>query len=243
MDCPRKFFYTKILGIDVEDRNWDGANFGTLIHALLEKAVRVAKATGSYPEIEEIREGFTKGLLNARFSNQAQKEKVAKLGMETINNYYPHFSQIPVSRVEDIEFNFYGVEVEGNTIKGMIDRIENNSDGTYSLYDYKTGTPVSANQIDIGGHKEGYFNQLCFYKYAYEKFSGNKVSDVGIIYVENHAKSVYKTLTTEDMQYIENKIKEVYANIKDLKFDPIPEDKQGPCKFCAYKHLCKLDVI
>ena len=45
------------------------------------------------------------------------------------------------------------------------------------------------------------------------------------------------------MQYIENKIKEVYANIKDLKFDPIPEDKQGPCKFCAYKHLCKLDVI
>ena len=243
LDCPRKFFYTKILGIDVEDRVWDGANFGTLIHALLEKAVRVAKTTGSYPEIEEIREGFTKGLLNARFSNQAQKEKVAKLGMETINNYYPHFSQIPVSRVEDIEFNFYGVEVEGNTIKGMIDRIEKNSDGTYSLYDYKTGTPVSANQIDIGGHKEGYFNQLCFYKYAYEKFSGNKVSDVGIIYVENHAKSVYKTLTKEDMQYIENKIKEVYANIKDLKFDPIPEDKQGPCKFCAYKHLCKLDVI
>ena len=125
----------------------------------------------------------------------------------------------------------------------MIDRIEKNSDGTYSLYDYKTGTPVSANQIDICGHKEGYFNQLCFYKYAYEKFSGNKVSDVGIIYVENHAKSVYKTLTKEDMQYIENKIKEVYANIKDLKFDPIPEDKQGPCKFCAYKHLWKLDVI
>ena len=52
-----------------------------------------------------------------------------------------------------------------------------------------------------------------------------------------------RRISRRNMQYIENKIKEVYANIKDLKFDPIPEDKQGPCKFCAYKHLCKLDVI
>ena len=34
-----------------------------------------------------------------------------------------------------------------------------------------------------------------------------------------------------------------YKNIKELKFDPIPEDNTGTCKFCAYKHLCRLDVI
>lgn len=243
LDCPRKFFYTKILAIDIEDKNWDSSNFGTLIHSLLEKAVRTAKVTGKYPAIEEIIDGFNKGLLKARFSNQAQKEKVAKLGIDTINSYYPHFSQLPIDSIEDIEFNFYGVEVDGDTIKGMIDRIEKNKDGTYSLYDYKTGRPVSANQISIGGKKENYFNQLCFYKYAYEKFSGHKVSNVGIIYVEEHARSVYKRLTDEDMKYIEDKIRETYANIKALKFDPIIEDKQDICKFCAYKHLCKLDVI
>ena len=56
---------------------------------------------------------------------------------------------------------------------------------------------------------EHYLNQLRFYKYAYEKYTGNKVSQVGIIYVENHTKSVFKELCSSDMEYIENKIKEV----------------------------------
>ena len=73
--------------------------------------------------------------------------------------------------------------------------------------------------------------------------SGCKVSKVGIIYVENHEKSVNKVLTDDDMLYIENLIKDTYKNIKALKFDPIKEDRQGVCKNCVYKHLCKLDLI
>ena len=45
------------------------------------------------------------------------------------------------------------------------------------------------------------------------------------------------------MEYIEKQIKDTYKNIKELNFDPIPEDNAGTCKFCAYKHLCRLDVI
>lgn len=45
------------------------------------------------------------------------------------------------------------------------------------------------------------------------------------------------------MEYIEKQIKDTYKNIKELNFDPIPEDNTGTCKFCAYKHLCRLDVI
>ena len=102
-----------------------------------------------------------------------------------------------------------------------IDRIEKNSDGTYELYDYKTGSPTSEKKLARGEDKEDYYNQLCFYKYAYEKLTGNKVSKVGIIYVSNHLKSVEKNLTDEDMVYIENLIKETYSNIKQLNFNPI----------------------
>lgn len=45
------------------------------------------------------------------------------------------------------------------------------------------------------------------------------------------------------MQYIENLIEETYMNIKALKFNPIKEDKQGVCKCCVYRHLCRLDLI
>lgn len=243
IDCPRKFFYTKVLEIDVEEGDWDNANFGTLMHKILENAVRTAKDKGAYPTLEEAIEAFNTGLNNARFTSQASKEKFEKHGLEALKNYYPHFIQIPIERIEDIEFGIYGVQVGENLVTGKIDRIEKNTDGTYCLYDYKTGTPVSEKQIALGGIKEGYYNQLCFYKYAFEKLSGKKVSQTGIIYIEEHSKSVYKTLTSEDMKYIENKIEETYKNIRELKFNPIKENKQGVCKFCAYQQFCKLDIL
>lgn len=72
---------------------------------------------------------------------------------------------------------------------------------------------------------------------------GAKVSKVGLIFVEDHEKSVYMTLTDEDMQYIENLIKDTYKNIKALNFDPINDKKSDACKYCTYKQLCKLDVL
>lgn len=242
LSCPRKFFYVKVLGIDVEEADWDGANFGTLIHSLLERAVKVAKES-AYPTIEEILEKFRLGMDGMKFSSEAKKEKYFKQGQKLLTNYYPYFSQIPISRITDIEFSFYGVDVDGDFITGKIDRIEKNSDGTFELYDYKTGNYSSEKKIAPNEEKQNYFNQLCFYKYAYEKLTGNKVSKVGIIYVENHEKSVDKYLTDDDMKYIETLIKDTYQNIKALKFNPIKEDKQGACKNCVYKQLCKLDLI
>lgn len=242
LSCPRKFFYVKVLGIDVEEADWDGANFGTLIHSLLERAVKVAKES-AYPTLEEILEKFRLGIDGMKFSSEAKKEKYFKQGQKLLINYYPYFSQIPISRITDIEFSFYGVDVDGDFITGKIDRIEKNSDGTFELYDYKTGNYSSEKKIAPNEEKQNYFNQLCFYKYAYEKLTGNKVSKVGIIYVENHEKSVDKYLTDDDMKYIETLIKDTYQNIKALKFNPIKEDKQGVCKNCVYKQLCKLDLI
>lgn len=243
LDCPRKFFYLKVLGIDVEEADWDNANFGSVIHSILERAVKFAKEKGEYPDIKTVLEKFHTGMDSSRFSELAKKEKFIKLGEKLLMNYYPYFSQIPANRVDNVEFSFYGVSVGEDLVSGKIDRIEKNSDGTYSLYDYKTGKPTSEKQITQSGGKKNYYNQLCFYKYAYEKMTGNKVSQVGIIYVEDHAKSVYKTLTDSDMAYIENLIKDTYSKIKALKFNPIKEDKQGVCKTCVYKHLCKLDII
>lgn len=242
LSCPRKFFYVKVLGIDVEEADWDGANFGTLIHSLLERVVKVAKES-AYPTLEEILEKFRLGMDGMKFSSEAKKEKYFKQGQKLLTNYYPYFSQIPISRITDIEFSFYGVDVDGDFITGKIDRIEKNSDGTFELYDYKTGNYSSEKKIAPNEEKQNYFNQLCFYKYAYEKLTGNKVSKVGIIYVENHEKSVDKYLTDDDMKYIETLIKDTYQNIKALKFNPIKEDKQGACKNCVYKQLCKLDLI
>jgi len=242
LSCPRKFFYLKILGIDVEEANWDAANFGTIMHNLLENAARVAIDKGNYPDIEKIKSQFENEILSPsnRFSKPEIREKYERLGYEAIDKFFPYFSQIPASRLEAVEFNFNGLSIGENTINGKIDRIEVNSDGTVELYDYKTGKAKPEKQISIGGNYENYFNQLCFYKYAYEKLTGKIVSNTGLIFVEDN-KTVQKELTEEDMSYIENLINETYEKIHNLQFNPINDNDS--CKYCQYREMCKLDLI
>lgn len=242
LSCPRKFFYNKILNINVEEANTDSANFGTEIHHLLEISARNAMVTGAYFTIDEAKKIFNKDIETIRFSKPEVKENFIRLGNNAIDLYYPHFVEIPASRLDRIEFSFDGLDVDGHALTGKIDRIEKNKDGTYELFDYKTGVGSSPNQIAIGGAKEGYFNQLCFYQYAFEKLTNKKVSRVGIIYIESN-KTVDKTLCKEDMDYIENKIKETLQNIEAHKFNPIKEDKNGICKYCPYKFMCRLDLV
>jgi len=243
LKCPRRFFYIKVMGIDIEDKEWDNANFGTAMHAVFENSVRLAKKTGHYPEEEEVLTSFRKLLDEIPFSSDAKKEMFIKRGENAIKDYYPRFVETSPERIENIELSLDSVQVGDDFISGKIDRIEVNSDGTYELYDYKTGKPVSETKVAPGEEKEGYYNQLCFYKYAFEKLTGKKVSKTGLIYVEDHRKNVYKELTADDMTYIENKIKEVYENIKAMKFDGICDKKNDTCKYCEYKQLCKLEII
>ncbi len=242
LSCPRKFFYLKILGIDVEEANWDSANFGTIIHDLLEKSANFAIENKYYPDIETIKADFEKVIQSplTRFSKPEIREKYVRLGNEAIDKFYPYFSQIPPSRLEAVEFNFSGIQIGENSINGKIDRIEKNSDGTVDLYDYKTGKAKSEKQIAIGGNYENYFNQLCFYKYAYEKLTGKKVLNTGLIFVEEN-KTVEKELTQADTEYIENLINDTYAKIQNLQFNPTANKEN--CKYCQYKEMCKLDLI
>ena len=174
---------------------------------------------------------------------KADKENFIRRGRAVFENYYPHFCETPKSMIYAVEDKFDGVLFKDELLNGKIDRVEKLSDGTYALYDYKTSSPVSKNQYREGGSREDYYNQLCCYKYAFEKKTGFKVSQVGVIYVENHTKSVTLELGQEDMNYIENLVVDTYQNIRNLNFKTPIASQEKSCGFCGYKELCKLDVI
>lgn len=242
LECQRKFFYLKVLNIDIQQANWDNANYGTAIHNVLEKAVNFAFENSFYPKLEEMLEWFKFNMDNNTFTTVEKKEMFLKRGKTALSDYYPRFIETPIKSIVNVEYSFNNVEVQGNFISGKIDRIEKNKDGTFELYDYKTGTPVSAKKVEIGESREDYFNQLCFYKYAFEKLTNKKVSKVGLIYIENHSKTIYKELGQNDMEYIENLITKAYKDIKDLQFNETAKSNDT-CKYCAYKQICKLEIL
>ena len=237
--CPQKFFYEYVLGINLEEVDWDAANYGSAIHYVLEKSA----SEPEYFSKEEAIELFLKRMDREIFKTKADKENFIRRGRAVFENYYPHFCETPKSMIYAVEDKFDGVLFKDELLNGKIDRVEKLSDGTYALYDYKTSSPVSKNQYREGGSREDYYNQLCCYKYAFEKKTGFKVSQVGVIYVENHTKSVTLELGQEDMNYIENLVVDTYQNIRNLNFKTPIASQEKSCGFCGYKELCKLDVI
>lgn len=238
--CPRNFLYSYILQIPIYSGEWDSANYGNAVHKTLEITMQKAKETGDYPAKEEFLEIFRKNLATQKFSDAAKRKQFEERGEKKLTEFYPHFAQISPGRVFATEHYLKFVPVENYFIKGFIDRIEKNADGTYALYDYKTGSAKRKTQIVDGGDYENYLNQLRFYKFAFEtQNEGALVTDVGLIFVEEPADNFYTKLTETDNALIKEKILDTYKNIHELNFDPV-EENDKTCANCEYRQLCKL---
>ena len=243
LNCPRSFLYSEILKIPVYDANSDSASYGSAIHKTLENAVKRAKEAGLYPDKAEIFEDFKHNLGKQKFDSQKKRDELTARGIKSLESFYKNFIQVPSSRIYATEFYLNHVPFENKFLKGFVDRIEKNSDGTYELYDYKTGSAKSKSKISDGGEYEHYLNQLRFYKFAFESlYKGAKVTRAGIIFAEESDKSYYITLADEDNEIIKNKIKFVYDNIDAMNFDAA-EKCDEKCKYCAYKEFCNLNLF
>jgi len=238
--CPRNFLYSYILQVPIYSGEWDSANYGNAVHKTLEIAIQKAKEAGTYPAKEEFLEIFRKNLAAQKFSDAGKRKQFEERGEKKLTEFYPHFAGITPDRVFATEHYLKFVPVENYFIKGFIDRIETNADGTYSLYDYKTGSAKRKTQIVDGGDYENYLNQLRFYKFAFEtQNAGAKVTEVGLIFVEEPADNFYTKLTDADNAIIKEKILDTYKNIHALNFEPTDADDKT-CANCEYRQLCKL---
>ncbi len=242
LSCPRNFFYTYVLKVPVYDDNWNNANYGTAVHAVLENSGRMLLSEGKYPTKEEFLQEFESSFSKEEFQNDKDRELFHKRGLEKLGEYYSRFIETSENRLYDVEESFEAVPIDGEIVKGKIDRIERNADGTFGLFDYKTGAAKPHKKISDGGEYEHYLNQLRFYKLAYEsKNAGAKVSTAGLIFVEESDKSYYTELTDEDNAIIKDKILSTYKNMRALNFEPC--ETENGCKYCSHKHLCKLNVL
>ena len=240
--CPRNFLYTHILQIPVYDKDWNNANYGSAIHKTLELTIQKAKEIGAYLSKDEICDLFVKCLAQQKFPSKEIREQYIQRGKKSLCEYYHHFIETNPDSIEATELQLKYVPLEDNFLKGFIDRVEKLSDGTFALYDYKTGTAKPKSQITDGGNYQHYLNQLRFYKLAFEtQNSDSKVSRVGLIFVEDVGGSFYATLTEDDNTHIKEQILNTYKNLKELNFDCTKDEKQ--CEFCNYKQLCSLTSL
>lgn len=120
------------------------------------------------------------------------------------------------------------LQIGGHSIKGKIDRVDQNEDGTVTVIDYKTGEAKEKLEAE---DKE----QLYLYQLALEG-RGFKVSSMRYVYVLDLQEREVECLEDEKKDQFLTKMAERMDAILTSSFEPSPEP--FVCKYCDFRQVC-----
>ncbi len=240
LKCPRQYLYSNILDLSSKFYPADSMHYGSAIHSALEYSNKFVLENKKHALLDKIIEVFSKELKKYPLSTLEQKQIHLERGQKALRDYY---SQITTERIEKIQFVEYPIIVSEKdyTFKGIIDRIDKNEDGTYSIIDYKTGSPKTKSAICLDGKKEDYFIQIALYKYFFEKYSNCKVRDVNLVFVESKDNNLNFELVQAELEAALEKFHNAINRIKNHEFEP--NYNKEVCKYCKFKDFCHLEVL
>lgn len=244
LNCPRSYLYEDILDLNGISGNADALNYGNAVHSALEFALSKAKEENKYPNKDEITAKFKLELNKLTLSSAIQREILLERGENELNNYYKNLILTPIDKIHAVEYKIK-TELDGIKFVGIIDKIEENEDGTFSIYDYKTGSKKSANKISLNEEFENYYLQIGLYKYYFEKTTGKKVKDTKFIFLIDPNNLIEKVITEDETEAIVEKFKNAIKAIENHEFEPIFELAKSSknCTHCPFKSFCKMDAV
>lgn len=231
LECPLKYFYVNLVRIPEAPNKF--SQFGNAVHSALRFAVESAPITKA-----QFLNRF-KTALRREPMTEKEEEELIKKGEKSLGAYYDNFlitssgnrlKNYPIKQLA--EYAVDGIMLSKDLmIKGRIDRVDINKDGTAHVVDYKTGKAKSRNQIagltkDSDGN---YYRQLVFYKLLLEKAKLYKVKDAELDFVEGPKREAFAP-SDREVGELEAQIKEVAKAILAGEFIGCHEKD---CKYCG----------
>ncbi len=239
--CPRKYLYGNVFEIPTVNEDTLLMNYGTSIHYALQVLMQSAQKNHSYLDKDAVKKAFLDKLATFEFDDEETYKTQQKRGLDALDNCYHHLIEIPIENIYSTEYRFSKVQYSDMTLKGFIDFVEKKSDGTFALYDYKTGSAKSKVQIAKDKNYDNYYCQLAFYKIAFELQNKNAyVSETCLNFVEDSI--INLQFSEEELQIVKDEMTNVIKNIKSHNFEPIDKiNATCPvCKDCEYNLICRL---
>jgi DNA helicase-2/ATP-dependent DNA helicase PcrA len=240
IECPRKYFYENILKFESNSEIPDYMNYGSAVHNACEYLVKEAKDNKEYPSKENFINKFYEELEKQAISTKEQRKIFEQRGKNELDKFYHHMTDFPISKIVGAEDWLKG-EYDGMKFIGKIDRIDLSGDGSYIISDYKTGEPKDSRKICIGGENENYYNQICLYKYFYEKIEKRKVAMVQFLFPMDGTKTYQLNPTEEECEVVINNFKAAIHGIENCEFEP--KENETNCSRCQYKNFCQFNIV
>jgi len=227
--CPFKYKIRYYLGIGAEES--PSLAIGKQYHEVLQ---RFFKGSGDFSR--ERLEGIIREVFESYdFKFPAFKNEVIGKALSDFERYrQEHLPEQPQNTKTETEFEFC---IGGYGIKGRIDQINENTDGSMELVDFKSGSSrYSERELEEE-------IQLRLYRLAVDKdrqFEKMAAKRIRMKYMSlgNEKKAEYFLADGSfDAGDIEKKITGIVSNIKSGQFEACPRDYMT-CSYCDYKLLC-----
>ena len=243
--CPLQYKFAHILAIPV--RGKFVFSFGKTMHGTLQKFFEqmskrethcqkklfgedLAPSSASL-SADDLLKIYEETWINDWYDNKAHEEEYKKQGRQSLREFYK-VNQDNWPKVKYLELGF-NLKIGDYTVRGAIDRIDENADGSVELVDYKTGSfPQDEKCLDR--------DQLLIYQLAASEIFNEKVTKLSYYYLSEN-KTLSFLGTPEDLLKTKEKIIATIEEIKQSSF--LPKPSLFTCKNCDFKDICEHRIL
>jgi len=258
--CRRKFLYTDVLKLPGTKKK--SLVFGNCVHKGLEETYAQYMKTGRFPPFNFFFTVFRRELKFQGVDKAIELHCLGEGQIDKLKGWFAIASRNPVMPI-GLERKLAVTVGDGIIFTGKYDRMEweDEAGRLVRIVDYKTGKPDDhlkslENGEDLASDAcEGYLRQLVAYRMLFEKDkkeSGPMRARAGVlVFIEpinadmrrlGYKKGDYVSkrieITDEMVARLEEVIKEVWANIKDLQFEKLKERDEKKCGNCDFDTVC-----
>lgn len=254
LKCPLKFFYQNLIRVPAAKNKFSA--YGTAVHAALYDL---------FVAFNSIKKQFTKEERRAKIDEYKVSKRQYMLeqfkmhleregliadefeqcianGEKELGTYFDRYIEEwladDTSYILEMDFGAKGVNLDGITLAGKLDKIElNEAEKSVKVIDYKTGNPSNkASDLKAGGD---YHRQIVFYQMLTDLARKNqsfnyKMESGEIDFVRHDAKKIFRktniSVTAEDLEQLS---KDIHHMNKEIRAHRFPGCGEPDCDVCG----------
>lgn len=272
--CPSKDFYEKILRMKPEDFStldpfsWlDALQWGSLIHAVLEKFYRSLRDKKINGTLEELLEAGNMALEETADSSPPPNLNIYRAYGRQLNNtlmqYYSHGimiedgfepsyfeagigtkernSEFPLEKNEPVELTFGDITIK---IRGIIDRADIDENNNFIILDYKTGK-YSIEKKDPYQYRS--YLQHVLYPMMLRKITSEsfRVNDITPVYYFCTHKGGFrkKSYSGKELEKEMERVSELLSGLLKMSAEGYFPGNNKSCRYCDYSGVCQVREI
>ena len=231
--CPKQFEYANVIKIEQPTNEVQAK--GTTIHTALEILYDKRPEERTVDNLHTIfRAAWNDVRNNDEHSNLFEtREDEREWGLDALNLLSNYFKLEDPKAIQPLERErWVKGEIEDLKLRGILDRMDEDSNGNLIILDYKSGKAPAIK------YKEPRFFALKLYALLIQEETGKTPSELKLIYLKNS--TVHTLEVNQDMlKEVKEEILEIWKQIKvSFENDNFPAIKNTLCDWCYFKPIC-----